>query len=232
MKHFSLLIAFSILLSACGQGSVSSAPSATPSETFVPPPSATATETPLPTATITPTLSLDPMIYQFDSNVSPEDQALVRQGVQMARYYLIQNFGSDITKNYLIKVIDNPNDKRPEGHTDIVDGQEVFTENMGHPYCKENYPERCLFSVTFEVTHLWQSEQGKLFSGCLYTTEDDPVYGFLVEGQSRYVANMLVKNGEELIDANALGYWMRAQFNDRNWLNGTEADGIAVKHLI
>lgn len=223
-----LIVALSLLLSSCASATQTVIPITTPEITLTSTSTATPTATALMSATATPTISPDPMIYQFDSNISAQDQAMVKQGVQMARYYLMNNFGSDIKDHYVIKVINDPNSKQPEGHTDVVNGKEVFTENVGHPGCVGNYPQRCLFSVIFETTHLWQSEQGKLWPGCF--TGDNGVHAFLVEGQSGYVADMAL--GIPISDGQALVFWQHSGYDENALFDSNDGGSVAVKHLV
>src|SRR5258706_3388304 len=149
--------------------------------------------------TVSPTLSPDTMTYQFDPSVSKEDQALIKKGVEIARYYLINNYGRDIKGSYVIMVINNPGDQS-SGELGRVNGEgihQVLTINVGHHWWQEYDLAWRLKVVVHEFTHLWQSEQGNGSPGCRKLDDakglpasHDPRTRIFQEGQAEYNGHM------------------------------------------
>jgi hypothetical protein len=200
MKHLLfLVIVFSFLFSSCATTPNISEPTLAPSATPIPSLTPTITTTPLPIVTATLTLSSDTMIYHFDPGVSPDDQALIKQGILIARYYLINNYGSDIKGSYLIRVL---NDLTQQGENQLahVNGAgkgQVLTLNVAHHWWKEYDQSTKLKVVVHEFTHLWQSEQGNGWPGCLYIYDNsglpgshNPMTRIMVEGNAEYTGLM------------------------------------------
>lgn len=217
-KLFPVLVIIALLFSSCTPATTIPEPTITTTNTVVPTP--TQTQIPIPTSiltlipTLTPTSTLSPdtMIYNFDSDVSIEDQALVKQGVQTARHYLINYFGSDIKGSYLINVANNPNDQ-----SDInfarVNGP-VMTLNVGHQLWLEYDQAWRLKLVIHETTHFWQQEQGDgpgcgfLYDAVGYPASHDPMTNVMDEGHAEYVGFMAAGLEEEafsLTDENLVG---------------------------
>ena len=122
-----------------------------------------------------------------------EDQALVKQGIQKARHYLLNNFGSDITGRYFIDVANNPNDQSQNNFARV--NGDVMTMNVGHEFWTGYDQAWRLKALIHETTHFWQQEQGD-GPGCEYhrvvglAGSHDPMTDVLQEGHAEYVGFM------------------------------------------
>jgi hypothetical protein len=198
MKKLTILLIVMFVFSACSPATTIPVATISPTNTVTLSPAATETFTPEPTSTATfaptSTLSPDTMIYHFDSTVNEEDRALIKEGVQTARYYLVNNFRRDINGSYLINVKNDPS-KQESFDLAGVNGQ-VLTINVGHHLWVESYQARRLKSVIHESTHFWQHEQGGgpgcgfLYDAVGYPASHDPMTNVLDEGQAEYVGYM------------------------------------------
>lgn len=210
--------------------------------TFLP----TKTQLPSPTFTPTliptPTLSPDPNMYQFDDNVSEEDRTLIKNAVQIARYYLLNNFGSDLAHG--VKFIVTNDTSKLNSYGDGVGAfiepknQEVYIElNVAGTVWKSERPKYqnpAIALVVHELTHYWQYEHG-----CVYINY--PPYQpttFMIEGHAGYVGYMAAGAGNpkeferELSDDSALSFWQANTWKESEWFLDTNVDRVIVKHLM
>ena len=244
MKHVVfLLVVFSFLFSSCATTPNVSGPTSTPSATPVPSIVPTPTTTPLPAATATPTLSPDPNIYQYADNVPQKDKDLIKVMVRLGRYYLTNNFGTDISAGVTIILDYDPKSLSAslvkgkgyfpgEGFV-VPSGQRPYIEyNVGSAIWQacdtQQFEFRCLSA--HELVHVWQYQHG-----CLYHETDEPLTAFLVQGMAEYVgltAAGLSQNADDFTQSYAFSFWPAVQFDENNWFNSTAVAAVAVKRLV
>jgi hypothetical protein len=208
--------------------------------TSLPAATATKTERPLPTLTLTSTLLPDPNIYNCESNVAPEDcdLQLVQEAVRIGRYYLVNNFGSDISAGIPFTLENDLNAAgRPHGSYRLVAPGNSGLEsarvviNTADPlwkgYSGPAYQYRRSEGVIHELTHLWQIERG-----CLDPFSQNYAADFMLEGHANYVASMAMDRESELDPELALGEWLRTQFNETTWFASSAVGPLAIRSLV
>ncbi len=237
---------FAFLISSCAPSVSAPTSTSLPSATVAP--SATATETPLPTLTSTvapsptPTLSTDLNTYQFADNVSQVDRDFIQNGIQIARYFLLNNFGSDFARGVKIVVLNDPSEKTAKeaggagAFTVPTNGDPYIHLNVGSEVFKAERPKsqgRAIALIVHELTHYWQYEHG-----CVQINY--PPYQpttFMIEGQAGYVGYIAAGavNPEEfkydLSDEYALGYWQVDTWKENDWFNEHAVSAVIVRHL-
>ncbi|MCE9647365.1 MAG: hypothetical protein K8S20_15315 [Chloroflexi bacterium] len=202
-KMFPLFVALVFVFSACAPATPVAEPAIAPANTATLPPAETFTPEPTSTPALapTPTLAPDTMIYQFDTNVSDEDRVTIKEGVKIARQYLVNNFGRDIQGKYVINVANNPSDQSDVNFARVNgDGvNQIMTLNVGHQWWAGENKDRRIKAVVHEFTHFWQSEQGNGWPGCKYLQDalglpgsHDPMTDVFDEGHAEYVGFMAV----------------------------------------
>jgi len=243
-KIFSLILVSVFLFASCAPVTALPELTSTPTHTVIPSP--TQTETPIltstPTLIPTPTLSPDLNTYQCAENVSKENCDFVKEGVRLARYYFLNNYGSDILTGVKFEVINDPKDtNRGEGGTAGAfqvpkQGEPFVWINTGHSlwteYSSPEFQHNNTALVVHEFTHAWQWQHG-----CISDKLDNPSIptGFLTQGYAQY--NGLTVSGVDLndyafSDALALSFWQANQWNENKWFDNTDVNVVVVKHLI
>lgn len=247
MKRLLLLMVIaSVLLSSCSGENKNVEPVISPlvafSETpdFTPIP--TSTETLLPTVIPTQALSPDLNTYECAENVSREECDFVKEGVRLARYYFVNNFGQDVFEGVKFVVINDPNDisygkggsagahqvsKQGESFIWINVGLQVWTEFSAPEFRYKN-----LGLIVHEFTHEWQWQLGcnkDSLKGAKQPTS------FLIEGYAQYVGLTAAEvdlNDYVFSDGLALSFWQANQWDENQWFGNTDVNVVAVKHLI
>lgn len=237
-------IALILFLSSCEPQIRAPMETTTAAETIIARATASATETPPLTATVTPTLSPDPITYEFADNVLERDRHLLREMVRLGRYYMINNLGSDLTIPAKL-IMDN----NPEGRSvSLVYGKGYFASDYfcgtSHDPCFQfnvasaiwqecnngEFLFKCLHS--HELFHMWQFEHG---CGGQWGEVGDPLTGFIYEGMAEYMgflATGFPDGAEDFTDGYAFSFWLVEQFNETAWFRNNAVAAVAVKRLV
>jgi hypothetical protein len=241
MKHFlPPIIVFSIMFSACATVPNNSEPTAlatsTPGATSIPSLTPTLTPKPLPAATATPTLPPDPNTYQFDSNVTPFYRDLTNQAVQLGRYWLLNNLGSDVSKGVNIIVVSHRPQQR-EGFVDYPPGSVPYlyfdTPGWDTQGCTTTeFRFRCSANVVGELTLYWMREHGCYETLFYNSSYHEATFLVGLEGYAGFMAAGTAQDALYMNSATAAELWPIVHYDQNNWFNAGDVAQVAVKRLI
>ncbi len=201
MKFFSMLFIFVILISSCAPAAHTIAPTPTSAPaitvTFTSPSEPTMTSTPMamPSATLEP----DDFVFEIDPGAPDEDVAEIKLGINLARAYLRDYAGGDITadkRNFVVKIVLNGtgcctafDEYGPRPYFDLSNGWNIVSSDFWDGF------DHHLNAGAHEYAHIWQ---GAL--GCL-TTHHSPLPDWLDEGIAQYVSINSLKLGGYVTDS-------------------------------
>lgn len=138
-----VLVATPLVSYACGSSSALEdeiEPTATPTATSTHTPTSTPTNIPEPTPTPTPTATPTPtplvpepnVVYQFDGQTTEEDQAIIRQGIEIANRFFFLQLGSVVDREIVVSTYGSPSN--PCSGSLATAGQNSICIHVGNEY--------------------------------------------------------------------------------------------------
>lgn len=136
-----VLVATPLVSYACGSSSALEdeiEPTATPTTTSTHTPTSTPTNIPEPTPTPSPTPTPTPLVpepnvvYQFDGQTTEEDQAIIRQGIEIANRFFFLQLGSVVDRKIVVSTYGSPSN--PCSGSLATAGQNSICIHVGNEY--------------------------------------------------------------------------------------------------